>query len=76
MLRSKLTLDVTNRLAAARAALSFRRELAPVPPVPVLTTTLTSIQPGEVESRPGALVLHPILAGHAELTIESRTGPE
>jgi hypothetical protein len=76
MMKAKLTVDVTDRLAEVRAALSGRHELASGPPTPVLTTTLTGIRPGEVESRPGALVLHPLLVGRADLTIETGPAPK
>lgn len=75
MMRSKLTLDVTDRLAAARAALSGRHELGP-PTNAVLTTELSRIAPGVATSIPGALVLSPVLGGRAELTLESRPRPE
>jgi Domain of unknown function (DUF4403) len=68
MMRSKVTFDVTDRLAALRKALSGR--LAPAGEKgPVLTTDLSRIEPGVVASRPGALVLYPVLVGRAELSV-------
>jgi Domain of unknown function (DUF4403) len=68
MMRSTITLDVTDRLAAVRRALSGRHALAGEKG-PVLTMDLSRIEPGVVSSRPGALVLSPILVGRAELSI-------
>jgi hypothetical protein len=68
MMRSKITLDVTDRLAGLRKALSGR--LAPAGEKgPILTTDLSRIEPGVVASRPGALVLYPVLVGRADLSI-------
>jgi hypothetical protein len=69
MLRSILTVDVTERLSEARAALSGHHELGTGKGRAVLTIVVTSIRPGEVISRPGLLVLNPILGGHADLQI-------
>jgi hypothetical protein len=69
LLREKLSLDVTDRIQEARAALSGRHELGPG--APVLTTALDKIRPGTVTSRAGALVLYPTLVGRADLSFGS-----
>jgi hypothetical protein len=75
MLRKDLTLDVTERLSEARAALSGQHDLATGPVRAILGIAVTSIRPGEVISRPGLLVLNPILGGHAELEIKEAKLP-
>jgi hypothetical protein len=74
MLRAALALDITDRLAEARAALSGIHELTREPLLVTLTTTVTSLRPGEVASRPGLLLVNPILAGHAELSVTPASG--
>jgi hypothetical protein len=69
MLKSKLTLDVTDRIAKARTALSGSRTLAAGPPPVGLTSTMTKILPGEVGSREGVLVLQPVVSGQAEISL-------
>lgn len=66
MMRSMLTLDVTDRIAKARTALSGSRTLSAGPPAVGLTSTMTRILPGEVGSREGVLVLQPIVSGQAD----------
>ena len=67
LLREKLTLDVTDRVAQARAALCGRRVLVKGSPALVTTVAITRLLPGEVTSQTGALVLHPVLIGSAEV---------
>jgi hypothetical protein len=69
MVKSKVTLDVTDRIAKARAALSGSRALSAGPPLVGLTSNMTKILPGEVGSREGVLVLQPVVSGQAEINI-------
>ncbi len=66
-LRGKLTVDITERLTAARAALTGRRELLPSV---ALVTSFTQVLPSKVASRPGALTAKVVLIGTAELQIK------
>jgi Domain of unknown function (DUF4403) len=63
-LRREVSLDVTDRLTAARAALT--RDWPPLHGL-TLATTIDRIDPGTVESRPGIIVAHARLVGHADL---------
>jgi hypothetical protein len=74
MMKSKLTLDVTDRIAKARAALSGSRTLSAGPPAVGLISTMTKILPGEVGSREGVMVVQPIVSGQAEISVEGRPG--
>jgi hypothetical protein len=68
--RDHLKLDVTDRIAQARAALTGRRELPKQGAItPVLSTTIDRIEPGAVTSKPGVLVLQPVLVGGADLAL-------
>ncbi len=69
MMKSKLTLDVTDRIAQARAALSGTRTLTSGPPMVSLTSTMSRILPGQVGSREGVMVAQPIVSGQAEIGV-------
>lgn len=71
VLKEKLVLDLTDKLAQARAAMSGRKELSVGPVTTVLTTKLDKIKPGDVSSRAGALVVQPVLVGEAEVAFET-----
>jgi len=75
MMRSLLKVDVTDRIEKARAALSGPRTLSAGPPAAVLTSTMTRIAPGDVGSRPGTLLLSPLVTGQAELSLGSTPSP-
>ncbi|MFT3775872.1 MAG: DUF4403 family protein [Minicystis sp.] len=70
ILKEKLTMDVTDKLAQARAGLTGRRVLTEGPPKPVLTTNLESIRAGEATSKPGVMILMPVLVGTADFAVE------
>ena len=69
MIKSKVTLDVTDRITQARTALSGSRTISAGPPVVGLTSTMTKILPGDVGSQQGVLILQPIVSGQAEISI-------
>jgi len=69
MLKSKVTLDVTDRIAKARTALSGSRTLSAGPPAVGMTSNMTKILPGQVGSSEGVLVLQPVVSGQAEISV-------
>jgi hypothetical protein len=70
VLKEKLHMDVTDKLTQAKASLTGRRVLTEGPPRPVLTTALEGIKPGDATSKPGVLILMPILTGTADFAVE------
>ncbi len=69
LIKSKVTLDVTDRIARARTALSGSRTLSAGPPAVAMTSNMTKILPGQVGSSEGVLVLQPVVSGQAEIKI-------
>lgn len=70
VLHDKLRKDVTDELLQAQKAMTGRHVLTPGPPTPVLTTSLTKIRAGEATSRPGVMIMMPLLVGTAEFAVE------
>ena len=70
VLKKSLSMDVTDKLADARKGMSGRHVLAAGPPTPVLTTSLDKIRAGEASSKPGVMILMPVLIGTAEFAVE------
>ena len=62
-------LDVTDRIAKARTALSGSRTLSAGPPAVGMTSNMTKILPGQVGSSEGVLVLQPVVSGQAEISV-------
>lgn len=69
-LKDKLHMDVTDKLEGARKAMTGRRVLAEGPPTPVLITSLDKIRVGAAASKPGVMILMPVLVGTAEFAVE------
>jgi hypothetical protein len=70
VLKDKLHLDVTDKINDAKGAMSGRKVLAAGPPTPVLTTSLEGIKVGDATSRPGVMILWPVLTGSADFAVE------
>ena len=69
LLKSKLRLDVTDKINNARTALSQSRTVSAGPPQVTMSTKAVKILPGQVGSREGALVAQPIVSGQAEVSV-------
>jgi hypothetical protein len=69
-LKDKLHMDVTDKIKGAQKAMTGRKVLANGPPSVVLTTSLDKIRVGAAASRPGVMILMPVLAGSAEFAVE------
>jgi hypothetical protein len=69
MMRNLVKLDVTDRVAKAQASLSGKRTLTSGPPAVGLMTELTRVQPGEVSSQQGMLLVEPVVTGKASIEI-------
>lgn len=70
VLKDKLAMDVTDKLAGVQKTLTGRRVLTAGPPTPVLTTNLTRIRAGDATSKPGVMILMPVLTGTADFAVE------
>lgn len=73
-----LSLDITQQLAQVRGALSGTQQLGAARWQPLqaagisgvsLTTTMSSVQPLSVESRPGVVVIYTLLVGRTQLDL-------
>ncbi len=69
LLKSKLRLDVTDKINNARTALSQSRTVSAGPPQVTMSAKAVKILPGQVGSREGALVAQPMVSGQAEVSV-------
>lgn len=69
-LKDKLHMDMTAEIEDAKKAMTGSHALLPGAQKPALVTNLTRIHAKDATSKPGVMVLWPVLAGTAELAVQ------